>query len=172
MGRLIQGRNTARNGASREIHGTTNAGLTTLGRLSGVDSRARAIDRLGRARLVVFEVDQALEYGIAAEIALMHDDGGSNTEIKYKIGSSRAAWLLGQAPDERMVIFEDVRHLYDARSKAVHSGVSPSQRKIELDQADALVTRILRAVLAHGRFPNWLSLTLGGDGAADRAPLE
>ena len=66
-----------------------------------VESLARSIDRLGRARLAASPVDRALDLGIAAEIALMHDHSPANTEIAHKIGS-RAAWLLGQSPAERL----------------------------------------------------------------------
>jgi hypothetical protein len=47
------------------------------------DSLHRAIDRLGRARLALSPVDQALELGIAAEIALTHAETSGNSEIIY-----------------------------------------------------------------------------------------
>jgi hypothetical protein len=47
------------------------------------DSLHRAIDRLGRARLALSPVDQALELGIAAEIALTHAETSGNSEITY-----------------------------------------------------------------------------------------
>lgn len=133
-----------------------------LGDFREFDSLARAIDRLGRARLAVSEVDKALELGIAAEIALMHDHGKSNTEIRYKVGH-RAAWLLGAEPAERAAVFEQMRDLYDARSSAVHTGSLSSKSKVDLSNADALVSRTLRAILALGRFPDWAVLTMGGE---------
>jgi hypothetical protein len=128
-----------------------------------VESLARSIDRLGRARLAASPVDRALDLGIAAEIALMHDHSPANTEIAHKIGG-RAAWLLGRSPTEREVIFVEMKRLYQARSQAVHSGVLSSRSTIDLMSADRLVTRALFAILECGRFPNWNSLTLGGDG--------
>ncbi|MBB6255300.1 hypothetical protein [Nitrospirillum iridis] len=68
-----------------------------LGEFRELDSLVRAIDRLGRARLAASPVDRALDLGIAAEIALMHDHKQNNAEITQKIGS-RAAWLLGRTP--------------------------------------------------------------------------
>jgi hypothetical protein len=125
------------------------------------DSLARAIDRLGRSRLAVHPVDRALDLGMAAEIVLMHDQSRSNTEITYKI-ANRAAWLLGEGADQRAEIFDQIKQLYAARSTAVHSGVLPSKSKIDLDVADELVGRVIRAILERGRFPDWMSLTMGG----------
>lgn len=125
------------------------------------DSLARAIDRLGRSRLAVHPVDRALDLGMAAEIVLMHDQSRSNTEITHKI-ASRAAWLLGSDAGERAEIFAEMKQLYAARSSAVHAGVLPSNSRVDLDIADALVSRAIRAILERGRFPDWMSLTLGG----------
>lgn len=126
------------------------------------DALARAVDRLGRSRLAIHPVDRALDLGMAAEIVLMHDQGTSNTEITFKI-ASRAAWLLGADAAERAAIFEQIKHLYQARSQAVHSGVLSSQSKVDLDVADQLVARVARAILERGGFPDWLALTMGAD---------
>lgn len=133
-----------------------------LGDFREFDSLARAIDRLGRARLAMSEVDKALELGMAAEIALMHDHGKSNTEIRYKVGH-RAAWLLGSDSVERAAMFKEMRDLYDARSSAVHTGSLSSKSSLDLASADALVARVLRAILSLGRFPDWTVLTMGGE---------
>ncbi|MBF5093736.1 hypothetical protein F1643_03735 [Azospirillum sp. INR13] len=134
-----------------------------LGRFREVESLTRAIDRLGRARLAASPVDRALELGIAAEIALMHDHSPANTEITHKIGG-RAAWLLGRDPAEREAVFVDLKKLYQARSQAVHSGALSSKSTVDLDAADQLVTRVLSAILERGSFPNWNNLTMGGNG--------
>lgn len=132
-----------------------------LSKFSEGDSLCRSIDRLGRSRLAIHPVDRALDLGMAAEIVLMHDQGRSNTEITYKI-ASRAAWLLGDDSDQRAEIFERLKQLYAARSTAVHSGVLPAKSMVDLDAADALVVRVIRAILERGTFPDWKSLTLGG----------
>jgi hypothetical protein len=134
-----------------------------LGSFREVDSLARAIDRLGRTRLAVTPVDQALELGIAAEIALMHDHSPSNTEIAHKIGS-RAAWLLGSHAAEREAIFTEMKQLYQARSHAVHSGALSSKSRVDLDSGDRFVMLASRAIVERGHFPDWNSLTMGGDG--------
>lgn len=133
-----------------------------LATFRGGASMARAIDRLGRSRLAINPVDRALDLGMAAEIVLMHDHSPNNTEIAHKIGS-RAAWLLGQTPTERATFLADMKSLYGARSQAVHSGFLSSRSTVDLDVADALVTRIFNTILARGAFPDWSSLVMGGD---------
>jgi len=133
-----------------------------LATFRGGASMSRAIDRLGRSRMAINPVDRALDLGMAAEIVLMHDHSPNNTEIAHKIGG-RAAWLLGQTPAERATIFADMESLYGARSQAVHSGVLSSRSTINLDAADALVTRVFNAIIARGAFPDWSSLVMGGD---------
>ena len=120
----------------------------------------RAIDRLGRSRLSVDPVDRALDLGIAAEIILMHDAGGGNAEITYKI-SSRAAWLVEAETDRRIAAFDLMRDLYTARSKAVHTGKFPHKNPVDLDEADQLVSRIIRTIATRGDFPDWKRLALG-----------
>lgn len=127
------------------------------------ESLSRAIDRLGRARITSSTVDKALELGMAAEIALMHGESTSNTEIAHKIGG-RAAWLLGYDPAERTNIFNEMKLVYQARSQAVHSGVLSTKSKVNLEAGDKLVARAIAALLARGQFPNWSSLVMGGNG--------
>ena len=98
---------------------------------------------------------------MAAEIVLMHDQGRFNTEITHKI-ASRAAWLLGEDAGTLAEIFNQIKLLYAARSTAVHSGVLPSKSSIDLNAADDLVARIIRAILERGSFPDWMSPALGG----------
>jgi hypothetical protein len=134
-----------------------------LGEFLGIESFARAIDRLGRSRLAASPVDRALDLGIAAEIVLMHDQSPTNTEIAHKIGG-RAAWLLGRDPGEREAIFKEMKMLYQARSQAAHSGALSSKSKHDLASADRLVMRVFNAILQRGGFPEWNNLVMGGSG--------
>ena len=131
--------------------------------LAQVDDRdivERAIDRLGRSRLSLDPVDRALDLGMAAEIVLMHDAGQSNAEITYKI-LSRAAWLVASEAGKRAEIFDRMRDLYAARSKAVYTGRLPAKKPVDLDAADRLVTRVIRVIVDRGGFPDWKRLALG-----------
>lgn len=132
-----------------------------LAAFDGGDALTRAIDRLGRSRSTTNQVDRALELGMAAEIALMHDTGSNNTEITYKI-ASRAAWLVGSDVPDREAVFNAVKDLYYARSQAVHSGVLSAKARLDLEASDRLVSRVLFAIAEHGRFPDWTCLVLGG----------
>jgi hypothetical protein len=136
-----------------------------IGKFREIESFTRAVDRLGRARLAASPVDRALELGIAAEIALMHDHSPANSEITHKIGS-RAAWLLGRDPGDRKAVFIEMKKLYQARSQAVHAGILSTKSAVDLDVADRLVARVLYAILERGGFPNWNDLTMGDSGKA------
>ena len=48
-----------------------------------------------------------------------------------------------------------------SRASAVHTGLLSSNPKVDLASADALVARVLRAILARGRFPDWSVITIG-----------
>lgn len=135
--------------------------FAALGRFEDPTALERAIDRLGRSRVALSDVDRALELGMAIEIALMHGKGSSNTEITQKIGT-RAAWLVGEDVADRLNVFEGVKKLYDARSTAVHTGALSNRAALDLTESDALVSRILLALAMHARFPDWSRLTLGG----------
>ncbi|MGH6957750.1 MAG: hypothetical protein ACREEW_13885, partial [Caulobacteraceae bacterium] len=131
-----------------------------LKRFTAPEPLRRAIERLGRARAASDDVERALELGICAEIALTHADMGSG-EIAFRL-ATRIAWLLGGTPDERVQIFREAKALYDARSKAVHEGRLSHRVQPDLVSGDRLVTQALRAILAHGAFPDWNRLTMGG----------
>ena len=121
----------------------------------------RSAERLGRARLATDPVDKALDLGMAAELVLMHDPGRSNAEITYKV-SSRGAWLLGEDVDQRVVLFDRMKALYRARSKAAHGGELSHDLALGLGDSDALVTALLRKIIVRRGLPDWKQLTLGG----------
>lgn len=121
-------------------------------RLSG------AIERLANARSEHDPLNESVDLGLALEIALNPDK--SHNEIRFKLGV-RAAWLIGEDPKSRASIQKAVSAIYDSRSAAAHSGkVTDHDRRVQGD----LVTMIIRAILDRGRFPDWNSLILGGEG--------
>ncbi len=130
-----------------------------LGKFAAQEPLFRAIERLGRARRAQDPVDQALELGIAAEIAMTHGDQGG-PEITYRL-STRLAWLMGKSAEDREAIFKDAKTLYTARSKAVHEGRLLPKHRPDLIAGDRLVTRALRALVERGAFPDWTKLTMG-----------
>jgi hypothetical protein len=124
------------------------------------------IKRLNRSRRAWRDEERAIELGIALEALLMKGDSTANQEIRFKVGL-RAAWLAGNAVDERADIFTKVRKLYDLRSKAAHSGQlatvdDPLEREIQLSEGTELVARLVKTILDRGRWPEWNHLVLGG----------
>jgi hypothetical protein len=122
----------------------------------------RAIDRLGKARLSNSLVDKAVDLGMAFELALMHGSSDSNSEIRFKT-ALRAAWLLGSDTASRAKTFVRAQQLYDARSKAVHSGLLSTKKPFDSIESDRLVQELLSAISSRGSFPDWQSLVLGAD---------
>ena len=123
-----------------------------------------SIDRLLKSRVDSNLEDTLIDLGMAAEIALMHSPSGSGdgkAEITNKI-STRAAWLLGANSKERLEISKMIRLLYTSRSVVVHTGRAKATIVKEIDGLDELVTRMLRAILDRGSFPDWTALVLGG----------
>ncbi len=102
---------------------------------------------------------------MAAEIVLMHEKSGGGdgkSEITAKI-SSRGAWLLGRTGPERLVISKELKALYSARSKVVHTGRASDKLAQALPSFDRLVARILRELLRRRKFPDWNHLTFGAE---------
>lgn len=133
-----------------------------LGRFNSAEALARAVDRLGRARIGGNLTDVALDLGIATEVLLMHGTSSSNTEVTYKL-AARAAWLIGRSVADRSATFDVVRQLYKARSDAVHSGKLSSRTTFDPQRSDELVRAAIEAVLLRGDFPDWEALTMGAD---------
>lgn len=124
-----------------------------------------SIDRLLRSRLSRSLEDRIIDLGMAAEIVLMHmrngGGGDGKGEITNKI-SSRAAWLVGEEPEERARIFKLIGDLYSARSVVVHTGTANAALQTRIEEFDAIIVRIARALLDRGEFPDWKALVLGG----------
>lgn len=132
-----------------------------------------AIDRLGKARSWQSNVDKALDFGMALEIVLMHENGNNNDgngEITYKV-SLRAACLVGSQQADRNEIFEKTKKLYGHRSAAAHSGRLKKENEFMPDEVNAFVTNVLSEILQRGDFPSWRDLVLGIEPAPERPRL-
>ena len=121
-----------------------------LRRLSG------SFARIGRMQLQ----DRILDYATALEIMYRLD----RSELTYKL-ATRAGYLLGRTPEERIAIFEKVAEFYDTRSAIVHGPSNKKQRKLryaDFERACAdgcdLACSTLSELLLQGRFPDWKRL--------------
>jgi hypothetical protein len=118
-----------------------------------------ATDRLRRSRVHAPSVDTAMDVGIASEIILLHDVGGTS-ELRYRF-SMRGAYLLGKDGNDRATKFEGFRALYDARSEAAHMGTLKKDKRDRLREFDSLCCSSIRVIVEKQEFPNWDDLTLG-----------
>jgi hypothetical protein len=103
------------------------------------------IDRLNRSHVVGFRsVDAAIELGIALES--LYAPAKLSGEIAYTV-RTRAARFLGGTNGERQETAKTLKHVYDLRSLAVHSGRFDVDHASKKWKDDAIV----RAVLENGR---------------------
>ena len=119
---------------------------------------ASSLSRTGRFRIE----DRILDIAIALEIMYGLDD----PEITYKL-RTRAAYLLGTSPEERVEIFDKIGNFYGGRSATVH-GSRGRRQQIDPEEALAdglgIARRTTLALLRYGGVPNWNRLVLAGGG--------
>jgi hypothetical protein len=73
----------------------------------------------------------------------------------------QGTYLLGTDVTERHKKFAMFRLLYDARSKAAHTGTLSAELQARLPEFDEICTAAIRAIIDRQQFPNWNELTLG-----------
>ena len=112
-------------------------------------------------------VDAFIDLGIALESLYL--DAGQEAELGFTL-RLRAGWFLGNSVDERNSVMNEIRDIYGLRSRAVHRGQVPHNQET-LGLKDRGVQLCLRSIVkkihyarAHGEFPNWNRLVLGGSG--------
>lgn len=117
-----------------------------------------AIDRLRRSRIHTPSVDTALDLGLAAEIALLHD--AKSTELSFRF-SLRGTRLLTSDPTTAKETFKAFRAMYDARSAAAHTGKITPKHQSRLAEFDLLCRSAILKLIERGTFPDWDDLILG-----------
>jgi hypothetical protein len=129
-----------------------------------------SFSRLNRAIRQTSNVDKAIDLGIALE-ALLVRDTLPNDPISFKL-RLRGALLSGDDPAERYKADRLLNVLYDARSKAVHTGHVANDHKLMgetlhagevLRQGTSLCANLLLAVMRRGSVPqDWVMALYGG----------
>ena len=110
------------------------------------------------------DTDRMIDLGIAFE-SLYLGDGEYHGEVTFRF-ALRSSWYLGQDKADRKRLFGIFKEIYNARSKAVHTGSfmrneDPDERMEFIEQAQSLCLRSIETVIARGTFPDWNDLTLG-----------
>ncbi len=127
-----------------------------------------AVSRLISSRRRLSHEECALDLGTCIEVLLM-SGAKDNSEISYKI-ATRAAWLVGKGPADRLRCYEAARHLYSDRSTAAHRGFfkipasmdEMNERIRRLRASDALCVEIITEFLNRGvpKQEDWASVVL------------
>ena len=127
-----------------------------------------AIGRLISSRRRLSHEERALDLGTCVEILLM-SGSKDNSEISYKI-ATRAAWLAGKTPEDRLRCFKAARDLYADRSLAAHTGSLKAARTMEemtatierLRRSDNLCVDVITELLDRGglKADQWVSIVL------------
>ena len=120
-------------------------------------------------RWIKSKTDQSLEdtfidLGIALESLYL--DRGNRSELSFRL-RLRAAWFLGLDFTERESVMTNIGKIYGLRSNAVHNGSVAYKRENRdvRDKAQEIclrsITKMIRHVATHGKFPDWERLVLG-----------
>ncbi len=105
--------------------------------------------------------DRILDVAIALEILYGPFNRG---EISHKL-RTRAAWLLGVSPDDRITVVEEMKAFYNARSSVVHGSTKAAREKLQraLSIGRELARSTLTALLVKDPAPDWDRLVVSGD---------
>lgn len=128
-----------------------------------------AIDRLAESVAGLSPDDQILDAMIAAEASVLHKAGTSEMSAKLAL---RCAWLLGDSPESRGVVYKTMKAAYDARSKVAHGENAPKLSPDLIRDAQDIVRRCIRR-LVEVNPPNgdweqyWANVLVGGLGSDD-----
>lgn len=114
--------------------------------------------------------DKAIDLAIALESLLLSDQNdGVQLSLNLRL---RGAWLAGGDVARRQEVFKLLGIIYNARSRAVHSGAVPSKQRDEvelsLQKGLVLCADLISKVIATP--PDWQLLILGG-GVAPATPI-
>ena len=103
--------------------------------------------------------DQLIDLGIALESFYIND---RSPEIRFRL-AQHGAWYLGRCAEHRKRIARDLRHIYDQRSDAVHSGlVVRNERTVRIqERAREYCRRSIVKAINEGKKPDWADLIIG-----------
>jgi len=138
--------------------------LSALKMLKNSDNTRIAVSRWVKSKDSYEQlVDRFIDLRIALECLYVQDflDAKQTQEIRFKL-SLFGAWHLGTNFEERKCIRKKLRQVYDAASKAVHSGdLDYFENQELLSTAQDLCRRGILKLLKEGSPSDWGELILG-----------
>ena len=120
------------------------------------------IDRWMRSKMDKNPVDVFINLGTALESLYLNDIQYAG-ELRFRM-ALRAAWHLGNNSNERLLLIDDFKDIYDLRSQAVHTGNLNQKNWTPefMAKAQDLCLKSIVKIIEDGRFPNWNQLVVGG----------
>ncbi len=124
----------------------------------------RILNRLSQAKRRNQVEDKILDLGITLEMLLLEDNKNNDQlSLSFRL---RGSWLLGKTEEERIIIYKQLRDIYNYRSQVAHSGIlcKGNNRKIKgvqeaFPKYQSLAEQICRLILENGK-PNWDEIIL------------
>ena len=141
--------------------------------LAGLESKISeplriTVDRWVKSKTSKDPVDQIIDLGIAFECLYLSDLDDSNA-LSFQLGL-RAAWHLANNKHERIELQKEFREIYNWRSKVVHTGKLPKNKKISFTESEVvafiaraqeLCRKAILKIMVAGKVPSWKDLILG-----------
>ena len=130
------------------------------------------IDRWTKSKTQQGYVDKMIDLGIALESFFLR---GIRDELSFRL-RLRAALYLEDEIEERRLLKNEFRKIYEIRSEAVHEGTVPKQVRVNgqtvrmrefIERSQELFKRSLLKVIENGRLPDWDNIELGGGNETD-----
>jgi hypothetical protein len=138
--------------------------LKSFSSLKGIElERWRLIiSRLSQAKRRWEIADKVLDLGIAMEMALINDTGHrEQLSLTFRL---RGARILTKDASKRKKIYNDLKDIYDYRSKVAHNGaISQQDRerlKSNIDRYEILASNICSTILLKGKNLDWENILL------------
>lgn len=125
----------------------------------------RILSRLSQAKRRSQIEEKILDLGITLEMLLL-DDNKNNDQLSLSF-RLRGSWLLGETAEDRLVIYKQLRDIYNYRSQVAHTGILCSGDNLKIKevqdtfpQYQSLAEQVCRYILINGK-PNWNEIVLG-----------
>lgn len=112
--------------------------------ITNTDTLLFTLEKYNSALMRENFTDQLLDTAICFETM-----NPGNTELVYRL-SQNIAFMIGSSPEEKVRIFDDMKKLYDVRSKLVHGDLKNASKKVEEVKASWIIyQKYLKAAVTY-----------------------